>query len=301
MSKEEMIAAIKASAEKLGRAPTTRELYLATGRRLSRAQVSKRFGTYTRALNECGLTRHDGARPHSMMELFLAWATVARKVKRVPTTGDYRQEGTISDQCLARRFGRWGGVHAGMLKFLEREKLEGEWGDVAEIIRQHGRASAVVPRRAAAPTGSASGEQIAAQIWATTRELTEQNPPPMDGRPFYGEPIPHPAMCHAPANENGVMVLFGAMAPALGFVITRVQAGFPDCEALRRMRNGRLQRVLIEFEYESRNFSLHLHDPAGCDLIVCWVHNWKECPLEVIELSRIIGGSRIVPGQVNAD
>lgn len=287
MSKEEMIAAIKASAEKLGRAPTTRELYLATGGGLSRAQVSKRFGTYTRALKECGLTRHDGARPHSMMELFLAWATVARNVKRVPTSGDYRQEGTISDQCLARRFGRWGGVHTGMLKFLEREKLEGEWGDVAEIIRQHKQAPAIVPSRATASDTSAGAEQIAAQI----RELTAQDPPPMDSRPFYGEPIPHPAMCHAPANENGVMVLFGAMAPELGFIITRVQAGFPDCEALRRMRNGRLQRVLIEFEYESKNFSLHLHDPAGCDLIVCWVHNWKECPLEVIELSKLIGRS----------
>jgi HNH endonuclease len=281
MSKEEMIAAIKASAEKLGRAPTTRELYLATGGRLRRAQVSKRFGTYTRALKECGLTRHDSARPHTMMELFIAWATVARKVRRVPTTGDYRQEGTISDQCLARRFGRWGVVHGGMLKFLEREKLEGDWGDVAEIIRQHTRAR----RRATATETSASGEQIAAQI----RELTEQNPPPMDDRPLYGEPISHPAMSHAPTNESGVMVLFGAMARELGFMVTRVQAGFPDCEAMRRMRNGRLQRVLIEFEYESKNFSLHLHDPAGCDLIVCWVHNWKECPVEVIELSKMIG------------
>jgi hypothetical protein len=221
-----------------------------------------------------------------MMELFIAWATVARKVKRVPTTGDYRQEGTISDQCLARRFGRWGGVHIGMLKFLEREKLEGEWGDVAEIIRQQKTRSASLSSRATASEASVSGGQIAAEINVMTREVTEQNPPPMDGRPFYGEPISHPAMCHAPTNENGVMVLFGAMARDLGFIITRVQAGFPDCEAMRRMRNGRLQRVWIEFEYESRNFSLHLHDPAGCDLIVCWVHNWNECPVEVIELSR---------------
>ena len=35
--------------------------------------------------------------------------------------------------------------------------------------------------------------------------------------------------------------------------------------------------------------------PNGCELIVCWKHNWKECPLEVIELRkvfhRIIGTS----------
>ena len=47
----------------------------------------------------------------------------------------------------------------------------------------------------------------------------------------------------------------------------------------------------IEFEYESRNFLRHLHDPSQCDIIVCWKHNWPECPLEVIELSKIGGES----------
>jgi hypothetical protein len=32
----------------------------------------------------------------------------------------------------------------------------------------------------------------------------------------------------------------------------------------------------------------HGHDPKKCDVIVCWVHNWPECPLEVIELSKEI-------------
>jgi hypothetical protein len=44
----------------------------------------------------------------------------------------------------------------------------------------------------------------------------------------------------------------------------------------------------LNFELESRNFLLHKHDPKGCDLIVCWVHNWPECPLEVIELSKVV-------------
>ena len=32
------------------------------------------------------------------------------------------------------------------------------------------------------------------------------------------------------------------------------------------------------------------HDPKKCDVIVCWVHNWPECPkhIEVIELSKVI-------------
>jgi len=52
---------------------------------------------------------------------------------------------------------------------------------------------------------------------------------------------------------------------------------------------GRWQRVRIEFEFQSRNFLQHFHDPEQCDLIVCWEHNWTECPLEVLELKKVIG------------
>jgi hypothetical protein len=50
------------------------------------------------------------------------------------------------------------------------------------------------------------------------------------------------------------------------------------------MEPGHWQMVKIEFEHESRNFLLHGHKPEKCHLIVCWRHNWEECPLEVIEL-----------------
>jgi hypothetical protein len=47
-----------------------------------------------------------------------------------------------------------------------------------------------------------------------------------------------------------------------------------------------MQRVKIEFEFESRNFLRHNHDPELCDVIVCWEDNWPDAPLEVIELKR---------------
>jgi len=83
----------------------------------------------------------------------------------------------------------------------------------------------------------------------------------------------------------GVVYLFGTLAEELGFVVESVQAGYPDCEAKRRLPNNRWQRVKIEFEYLSSNFLKHKHDPSGCDLIVCWKHDWKNCPLEVLTLS----------------
>ena len=42
------------------------------------------------------------------------------------------------------------------------------------------------------------------------------------------------------------------------------------------------------FEYKSRNFMEHGHDPDLCDLIVCWIHDWEECPVEVLELNTTV-------------
>jgi hypothetical protein len=111
------------------------------------------------------------------------------------------------------------------------------------------------------------------------------------GRPvIYGEPLGLAAMAHAPTNELGVLFLFGIMAAELGFRVERLQAAFPDCEAKREVAPGKWELVFIELEIYSRNFKLHRHNPRGCHAIVCWKHNWPDCPewLEVIELSKLV-------------
>jgi hypothetical protein len=109
-------------------------------------------------------------------------------------------------------------------------------------------------------------------------------------REIYGAPLGIAAMAHAPTNEAGVLFLFGAVAAGLGFRVERLQAAFPDGEAKREIRPGKWERVRIEFEFESRNFREHRHDPEGCDVIVCWRHNWADAPegLEIVELSRLV-------------
>ena len=106
----------------------------------------------------------------------------------------------------------------------------------------------------------------------------------------YGEPLGLAAMAHAPTNEDGVLFLFGALAPELGFRVERIQRGFPDCEAKREVAPGRWELQLVELELYSRNFKDHGHDPKGCNVIVCWKHNWPDVPegVEVIELSRVV-------------
>jgi hypothetical protein len=48
--------------------------------------------------------------------------------------------------------------------------------------------------------------------------------------------------------------------------------------------------VRIQFEYESRNFRDHGHPALGCDVVVCWRHNWPDCPpaIEVVELASVV-------------
>jgi hypothetical protein len=113
---------------------------------------------------------------------------------------------------------------------------------------------------------------------------------PLPDRPMLGPPIRPCGLAYEPVNEMGVLALFCMLSRQLGFVIESVQSGFPDCEAKVEVEPGRWQHFRIEFEYESRNFRDHRHDPAKCDLIVCWRHNWKDCPanLQVLELSKVM-------------
>jgi hypothetical protein len=165
---------------------------------------------------------------------------------------------------LRARFGSWLHVPTGLKQYADEQGLAAEWADVRTLVEEYARRQKGSWRMAAA----------------------QPVPSLMMGQPVYGEFTGWSPLVCAPTNELGVVFLFGAMALHLGFLVLRVQAEFPDCEALRMVAERRLQKVRIEFEQESRNFMRHMHDPAGCDLIVCWEHNWPECPLPVLELKK---------------
>lgn len=106
-----------------------------------------------------------------------------------------------------------------------------------------------------------------------------------------GERIDSPILSYAPLNEQGVILLFGYYMKRLGFShIEQIGAPFPDAIGMRTLAGGKLKRVRIEFEYESKNFEAQGHNPNQCDYIVCWSHNWKTSPpnLKVVELKTLI-------------
>jgi hypothetical protein len=114
--------------------------------------------------------------------------------------------------------------------------------------------------------------------------------PILRNRRILGGPLSLPGLAYEPVNETGVVFLFGMMAHRLGFRVESLQSAFPDCEATRQIQPGKWQRVRVEFEYESRNFQTHRHPVEECDVIVCWRHNWLECPerLDVVEMRNVV-------------
>lgn len=106
-------------------------------------------------------------------------------------------------------------------------------------------------------------------------------------RRVVGEPINFRGVVWAPVNELGVVFLFGKIAHELGMYVEVIHPRYPDCIAKRYIGKGKWEEVKIEFEFKSSQFR---HDPKECDIIVCWEHDWKECPkdIEVIQLKEEI-------------
>jgi hypothetical protein len=269
-TKEEIIAAIQECAAKLGHTPSQAELKQESG--IGGKIFARQFGNYTRALRASGLEGRGSGFMLGMEELFDEWAGIVRKTGEVPSASEYALHSQHSLTPLRKRFRYWNDVPAGMVQYAIEHGLEEQWGDVLEVAKKY---------RREARTGG----------WRRKPGPLFLNPRILNDRPVYGAPLLRTALGFAPVNEMGVVYLFGAMASQLGFIVTWIGTQFPDIEAIREVEPGRWQRVRIEVEFQSRNFLQHFHDPKECDLIVCWEHNWAECPLEVVELKGLIGKS----------
>lgn len=192
--------------------------------------------------------------------LLADWVSVAAMLDHFPSQREYDAHGKYGSRLLKHRFGSWARLPYAFEAFT---MLPANMAKIRALAPAYRRMPPKRPRRLRRRASS---------------------------RPLYGAPLDFDGMRNAPINEQGVLVLFGILARRLGFHIESVQAAFPDCEARRCVRLNVWQTVRIEFEYQSRNFRAHGHPPDGCDIIVCWVHNWADCPkeLEVIALSEEI-------------
>ena len=273
--KRQIVHAIAAAARKLGRAPSRAEFQAHSG--ISAYFVLHHFRTWSEAVRAARLRPYTRNARIASRALLEDWGKAARKNRAIPPRHIHLRLGKYNPGTLAKRFGGWSAVPEAFRNFAKGKR---EWADVMALLPERAAQRPVRKAEQQLPRSDAAPAAAARKTWHVR----------LRGRPIYGNPSAFRWLRHEPMNEQGVVFLFGMLAKELGYRVQNVQKGFPDCEALRQIAPERWQRVSIEFEFESRNFRDHGHPASGCDVIVCWRHNWDDCPrhIEVIELARVI-------------
>lgn len=240
---------------------------------LSVTGIENKFGSWNRAIEAAGLksnpARTIGRKPVLQLsddELLHEIIRLSSELRKIPTERELIAFGRVSLKPYRKRWGTLReAVEVAFDKFGVPEAISET--DLLAPVSQPAKPKNVLDRTVSSPVSVAKPR--------TSR-----------GKVQYGEPIDFRGLRHAPVNEQGVVYMFGMVSRELGFVIESLRTAYPDCEGKRCVDEKRQlwERVLIEFEFRSSNFHQHGHDPEGCDLIVCWIHDWTDSPLEVIEL-----------------
>lgn len=249
-----IVARLKALSARLGRRQISRDEFVRESG-ISRKTIGLYFARYWDLLREAGLDDHPPNRPVDDKTLLHALRDSCLAVNGVVGPLRFQQLSKHHGNTVKKRWGGWDKALLALRDWLLRHEPDFPHLDALD------------------------------RYCATRRQQKESGEAPSDRR--LGEVLRFRALEHAPTSENGVIYLFGMVAGELGFVLEGLGTGFPDAEVKRRDSRG-WRRARVEFEHRSRNFHQHGHDPAGCDLIICWEHNWPDCPVEVLELKSAV-------------
>ena len=258
-SREELLQKVREVAKSLGKDILT-EAEFTKITKVSYRPIHRLFGDWQKFLSEAGLQIHPLNKqkiPDS--ELFDDYLRVVKETGLYPSYSQFHIRSKYSKGVYENRFN-------GFKNFRK-------------LAIQHGINSGVIEPSFALEEID-NTPSIDVEIKPTYK--------PLNDRPILGEHLDFRGLLHAPVNEMGVVYLFGMLSEELGFVIEAIQAAFPDCEGKRKIEKGRWQRIRIEFEYLSSNFLRHGHDVNNCDVIICWIHDWNNCPIEVISLREYV-------------
>lgn len=234
-------------------------------------RVVRDFGTWHAALEKAGINVSPFFKKEvPLRKLANDFLNVAIELSRVPTIIQLARRSKHADNTFSKKFGGYKEFKIRAIDFLfsSKAKMPSNIRNILEIERQR----------------------------LENAGLKKQSIETISTPHSQGRTLNFRSFVYAPTSEPDVTCLFGAVAEDLGFEIISTRAPFPDCEARRKVPGSRretFKKCLIEFEFSSLDYKKHKHPINGCDLIVCWIHNWKECPIEVMELEKEI---RRLPG-----
>lgn len=244
-----------------------------TKSQITQKKIRYNFGTWNNALQAAGLEPNpsgvhaSGYKALSEEELFREIGQLWVRVGRRPTEDLMNSHGKFSARPYQKHWGRFSAAVNAYVQLYGEPQADHDSLKPEERPIQTPENPVVIPK--------------------TYKPATKQ----AQKRPIvYGEPLDFRGLRYAPVNEQGVVYLFGLVSRELGFLIESIRTDFPDCEGKRCLNREatKWEHVRIEFEYKSSAFQEHGHDPSLCELIVCWIHDWKDSPLEVLELKSAI-------------
>lgn len=135
-------------------------------------------------------------------------------------------------------------------------------------------------------------EQMKTHQTKTIKLIPQTIKPKLDRkkRRILGDPIDFRGLKFAPVNQLGVAYLFGLVSHELGYIIESIGAEPPQCEGKRCLDtdHNQWERVRIDVQVKSSDFETDGRGESDADVIVCWIHDWEDCHLEVLELRSIL-------------
>src|SRR5258707_1176280 len=99
-------------------------------------KVNKWRGGLRKALQAAGLEGIGPGLSPAEGTALRDWATVAGKLKKLPSILEYERAGRFSGKPFHRLYGSWSGTAEGFCSFARKHGLERQWGDVLEMITE---------------------------------------------------------------------------------------------------------------------------------------------------------------------
>lgn len=110
---------------------------------------------------------------------------------------------------------------------------------------------------------------------------------------IVGELVGKRGIVYAPVNRAGVLLIFSRLLDEFEMLVEETAEDCRYIIARRRVDTGqpgpsRWERVKIALAYESieiqQGNKIDTDFDGSADLLICWQHNWPDCPLETFEL-----------------
>jgi hypothetical protein len=257
--KQHALDEVKRIARALGAKTLSKSQFDRSSPQVKACTVARLCGGWAKALKAASLDRHPSYREEiPLSDLANEFLATFNELGKIPTVHQLARRSAHGKNSFTRKFGGY--------KEFKKVTLE-------NLL-----ARSTLPEQ----TRKAFQDHLN-ELKGTDLEASATPPRPHS----KGRTLGFRAFAYAPTYEAEVVSLFSSIADDLGFEIVSQRSAFPDCEARRIVnpRRKRYKKCLIEFEFRSSDYKQHKHPLKGCDLIVCWIHDWDDCPLEVLELS----------------